>query len=64
LQAVETLSPDRRAQLDRTPIVVRLEGTNAKEGREILAKSNLKLFSVSDFKEAAKKVVEELKKVK
>lgn len=64
LQAVETLSPDRRAQLDRTPIVVRLEGTNAKEGREILAKSNLKLFSVSDFKEAAQKVVAELKKVK
>lgn len=64
LQAVETLSPERRKQLDRTPIVVRLEGTNAKEGREILAQSNLKLFSVSDFKEAAQKVVAELKKVK
>ncbi len=64
LQAVETLSPERRKQLDRTPIVVRLEGTNAKEGREILANSNIKIFSVTDFKEAAKKVVAELKKVK
>ncbi len=62
LQAVQSLSPERRKQLDNTPIVVRLEGTNAKEGREILAKSNIKLFSVSDFKEAAEKVVAELKK--
>ncbi len=62
LQAVQSLSPERRAQLDRTPIVVRLEGTNAKEGREILASSNIKIFSVSNFKEAAEKVVAELKR--
>lgn len=57
LQAVETLAPERRQQLDRTPIVVRLEGTNAQEGREILAKSSLKLVSATNFKEAAEKVV-------
>lgn len=61
LQAVGLLSPERRKQLDQTPIVVRLEGTNAKEGREILDKSGLKLTSAADFKEAAEKVVAALK---
>lgn len=62
LQAVQSLSSERRKQLDQMTIVVRLEGTNAKEGREILAKSNLKLISAANFKEAAEKVVQGLKK--
>ncbi|MSR78334.1 MAG: ADP-forming succinate--CoA ligase subunit beta [Candidatus Omnitrophica bacterium] len=39
------------------PIVVRLEGTNVKEGKEILARSNLKVITASTFAEAAEKVV-------
>ena len=38
------------------PIVVRLEGTNAKEAREILAKSGLNLTVASNFEEAARRV--------
>ncbi len=41
-------------------IVVRLEGTNVQEGKEILAKSGLKkIIPVSNFAEAAEKVVAE-----
>ena len=39
------------------PIVVRLAGTNFKEGKEILDKSNLKILSASDLNDAAKKIV-------
>ncbi len=42
------------------PIVVRLAGTNYKEGKEILDKSNLKILSASDLNDAAKKIVEEI----
>ena len=41
-----------------TPLVVRLAGTNFKEGKEILDKSNLKILSASDLNDAAKKIVE------
>ena len=41
-----------------TPLVVRLAGTNYKEGKEILDKSNLKILSASDLNDAAKKIVE------
>jgi len=37
------------------PLVVRLAGTNFKEGKEILDKSNLKILSASDLNDAAKK---------
>ena len=37
------------------PLVVRLAGTNYKEGKEILEKSNLKILSASDLNDAAKK---------
>jgi succinyl-CoA synthetase beta subunit len=37
------------------PLVVRLAGTNFKEGKEILEKSNLKILSASDLNDAAKK---------
>ncbi len=40
------------------PLVVRLAGTNFKEGNEILDKSNLKILSASDLNDAAKKIVE------
>jgi len=42
------------------PLVVRLAGTNFKEGKEILDKSNLKILSASDLNDAAKKIVEAL----
>jgi succinyl-CoA synthetase beta subunit len=40
------------------PIVVRFQGTNASEGRDLINKSTLGLISIEDFTEAAKKVVE------
>ena len=43
------------------PLVVRLAGTNFKEGKEILNKSNLKILSASDLNDAAKKIVEAIK---
>ena len=43
------------------PLVVRLAGTNFKEGKEILDKSNLKILSASDLNDAAKKIVKVIK---
>ena len=43
------------------PLVVRLAGTNFKEGKEILDKSNLKILSAIDLNDAAKKIVEAIK---
>jgi succinyl-CoA synthetase beta subunit len=43
------------------PLVVRLAGTNFKEGKKILDKSNLKILSASDLNDAAKKIVEAIK---
>ncbi len=43
------------------PLVVRLAGTNFREGKEILDKSNLKILSASDLNDAAKKIVEAIK---
>ena len=43
------------------PLVVRLAGTNYKEGKEILEKSNLKILSAIDLNDAAKKIVEAIK---
>ena len=43
------------------PLVVRLAGTNFKEGKEILDKSDLKILSASDLNDAAKKIVEAIK---
>tara|TARA_Y100000591_G_scaffold311585_1_gene315151 strand:- start:442 stop:1605 length:1164 start_codon:yes stop_codon:yes gene_type:complete len=43
------------------PLVVRLAGTNFKEGKEILEKSNLEILSASDLNDAAKKIVEAIK---
>ena len=41
----------------KVPLVVRLEGTNAKEGRELLAASGLKLEVASTMWEGAQKIV-------
>ncbi len=43
------------------PLVVRLAGTNYKEGKEILEKSKLKILSASDLNDAAQKIVEAIK---
>ncbi len=43
------------------PLVVRLAGTNFKEGKKILDDSNLKILSASDLNDAAKKIVEAIK---
>ncbi len=43
------------------PLVVRLAGTNFKEGQEILNNSNLKILSATDLNDAAKKIVEAIK---
>ena len=43
------------------PLVVRLAGTNYKEGKEILEKSNLKILSATDLNDAAEKIVEAVK---
>ena len=43
------------------PLVVRLAGTNFKEGKEILDSSSLKLISAENLDDAAKKIVEAIK---
>ena len=41
----------------KVPLVVRLSGTNFEKGKKILEESNLKILSVNDLDEAAKKIV-------
>ena len=43
------------------PLVVRLAGTNFKEGQKILDESKLKILSASDLNDAAKKIVSAIK---
>ena len=45
----------------KVPLVVRLAGTNFKEGKDILDKSGLKILSASDLNDAAKKIVGAIK---
>ena len=53
---------DAAKQMNLTvPLVVRLAGTNFKEGKDILDKSGLKILSASDLNDAAKKIVEAIK---
>ena len=50
---------DAVKELDfKLPLVVRFQGTNAKEGKDKINNSDLGLISIDDFTEAAKKVVE------
>ena len=44
------------------PLVVRLEGTNVEQGKEILANSGLPIVAADDLGDAAKKIVAEVKK--
>ena len=43
------------------PLVVRLAGTNFKEGKKILEDSSLQILSALDLNDAAKKIVEAIK---
>ena len=45
----------------KVPLVVRLAGTNFKEGKKILDDSNLKILSANNLNDAAKKIVEAIK---
>ena len=46
-------------ELDFTlPIVVRFQGTNAGQGRDIINQSSFNVISIDDLKEATKKTVE------
>ena len=54
------LDAAKETNLD-VPLVVRLAGTNFKEGKEILDKSGLKILSATDLNDAAKKIVEAIK---
>ena len=42
------------------PLVVRLAGTNSKQGKKILDESGLKIISASDLGDAAKKIVKQV----
>ena len=50
----------REVQLN-VPLVVRLEGTNVQQGKDILAHSGLPIISADDLGDAAKKIVAEVK---
>ena len=43
---------------EKANLVVRFQGTNASEGRDVINNSDLGLISIDDFTEAAKKVVD------
>ncbi|GAA0730454.1 ADP-forming succinate--CoA ligase subunit beta [Sphingomonas sp. ABOLD] len=45
------------------PLVVRLEGTNVQQGKDILANSGLAIVPANDLGDAAQKIVAEVKKV-
>ena len=53
----------KRLEVD-VPVVVRLEGTNVEQGREILAQSGLSFLRASDLDEAAKLIARALKEGK
>jgi succinyl-CoA synthetase beta subunit len=44
------------------PLVVRMEGTNVKEGKQILAESGIKVIAANDMADAARRVVESIGK--
>ena len=45
------------------PLVVRLEGTNVQQGKDILANSGLPIVAANDLGDAAQKIVAEVRKV-
>jgi succinyl-CoA synthetase beta subunit len=42
----------------KIPVVIRMEGTNVEQGREILAKSGLNLITAKDVSDAAQKIAQ------
>jgi succinyl-CoA synthetase beta subunit len=50
----------REVQLN-VPLVVRLEGTNVQQGKDILASSGLPIIAANDLGDAARKIVAEVK---
>ena len=50
----------REVELD-VPLVVRLEGTNVQQGKDILAMSGLPIVAADDLGDAARKIVAEVK---
>ena len=44
------------------PLVVRLEGTNVEQGKKILAEAGLAIIPANDLADAAKKIVDAVKK--
>ena len=50
----------REVQLN-VPLVVRLEGTNVQQGKDILAMSGLPIVAANDLGDAARKIVEQVK---
>ena len=45
----------------KVPLVVRLEGTNVQQGKDILAQSGLAIVPANDLGDAARKIVAEVK---
>jgi succinyl-CoA synthetase beta subunit len=52
----------REVDLD-VPLVVRLEGTNVQQGKDILARSGLPIIAANDLGDAAQKIVAQVKQV-
>jgi succinyl-CoA synthetase beta subunit len=47
----------------KVPIVVRLQGTNAEEGKKLLEESGMNIIAATELKDAAEKVVGTLKTI-
>ncbi len=45
------------------PIVVRLQGTNAEEGKKLLEESGMNIIAATELRDAAEKVVSTLKTI-
>ena len=53
---------DAARELDlKVPLIVRLEGTNVKEGKRIMADSKMTIIAASDLDDAAQKAVASIK---
>ena len=46
----------------QVPLVVRLEGTNVEQGKEIIRGSGMNVISADDLDDAAQKIVSAIKK--
>lgn len=52
------INATKQLEQNKIPLIVRLDGTRSKEGRELLEKSDLEFITAKDLDEAAKKAVE------